>query len=121
MPVALRALDAVLVVQADVEPHGRIERPVLMQAEPCQVAIEPLAVLRAGEIAVLQTPIGNRPGYAVHKLADTIFALGCADFTIEILTADNVRRELAPERRHFAVGLLEDQLAVLALDLGAAN
>ncbi len=32
MPVALGPLDAVLVEQADVEPDGRIERPVLMQA-----------------------------------------------------------------------------------------
>ena len=36
--------DAVLVEQADVEPDRRVERAVLMQAEPGQLAIEPLAV-----------------------------------------------------------------------------
>ena len=45
MPVALRAFDAVLVIQADVEPDGRVERAVLMQAEPGEFAIEALAVV----------------------------------------------------------------------------
>ena len=44
-----------------------------------------------------------------------------ADFAVEVFAADDVRGQLAPERRDFAVGLLEDHLAVLALDLGAAN
>ena len=43
-------------VQADVEPDGRVEGPVLVQAEPGQLAIEPLAVLAAGEVAVLRCP-----------------------------------------------------------------
>ena len=92
-----------------------------MQAEPGQLAIEPLAVLRRGEVAVLHAPIGDRAGHAVHELPHAVFALGRADFAVKILAADDVRGQLAPERRHFAIGLLEDQLAVLALDLGAAN
>src|SRR5436190_1114952 len=94
---------------------------MLMQAEPRQIAVESLAVLRAREVAVLQTPIGNRAGHAVHELPHAVFALGRADFAVEILAADDVGRQLAPERWHLAVRLLEDQFAVLALDLGAAN
>ena len=116
-PVALRAGDAVLVKQADVEPHGRVERTVLMEAEPGQLAVEAFAVGGAGEVAVFEAPIGDRAGDAVDELLDAVLALGRADFAVEVLAADDVRRELAPERRHFAVGLLEDQFAVLALDL----
>ena len=57
----------------------------------------------------------------MDELPHAIFALGRADFAVEVLAADDVRGQLAPERRHLAVGLLEDQLAVLAFDLGAAN
>ena len=57
----------------------------------------------------------------MDELLDAVFALGRADFAVEVLAADDVRGELAPERRDFAVGLLEDQLAVLAFDLRAAD
>ena len=63
-------------IQADVEPDGRIERPVLVQAEPGQLAIEPLAVLGRGEIAVLDAPVGNRAADAVDQLPHARFALG---------------------------------------------
>jgi hypothetical protein len=49
-PVALAGVfaDAVLVIQADVEPHRRIERAVLVQAQPGQlvVKISPSALLK---------------------------------------------------------------------------
>ena len=92
-----------------------------MQAEPGELAIESFAVCGAGEVAVFEAPIGDRAGDAVDELLDAVFALGRADFAVEVFAADDVRRQLAPERRHFAVGLLEDQFAVLAFDLGAAD
>ncbi len=55
-PVALRARDAVLVVEADVEPDGRVERPVLMQAEPGQLAVEAFAVVRRRRSSRLRGP-----------------------------------------------------------------
>ena len=119
-PVALRAFDAVLVIQADVEPHGRIERAVLMQAEPGELAIEAFAVFGAGEVAVFDAPIGDRAGDAVDELPDAVLALGRADFAVEVFADDDVRGQLAPERRNFAVGLLEEQLAVFAFDGGGA-
>ncbi len=94
---------------------------MLMQAQPRQVAIETFAVLRGGEIAVFEAPIGDRAGHSVHELPHAVFALRRADFAVEVFTADDVGSQLAPERRHFAVGLLEDQLAVFAFDLGTAN
>ena len=48
--------DAVLVIQADVEPDGRVERAVLMQAEPGQLAIEALAVVGAWRSSRLRGP-----------------------------------------------------------------
>ena len=39
-----------------------------------------------------------------------------ADFAVEVLAADHVGGQLRPERGDFAVGLLEQNLAVLALD-----
>jgi hypothetical protein len=92
-----------------------------MQAEPRQLAIEPLAILRRGEVAIFEAPIGNRAGDAVHELPHAVFALARADFAVEIFAADDVRRQLAPERRYLAVRLFENQLAVFALDLSAAN
>ena len=97
MPVALRALDAVLVIQADVEPDRRVERPVLVQAEPGQLAVEPLAVFGAGEVAVVNAPIGNRAADAMDQLPHAVFALRRANFAVEVLAHDDVGGQLAPE------------------------
>ena len=71
VPVAHRALDAVLVVQADVEPDGRIERRVLVQAEPGQVAVEALAVVGAWRSSRPRCPsrrsCGRRGGPAAGR------------------------------------------------------
>ncbi|TXT19204.1 MAG: hypothetical protein FD138_4367, partial [Planctomycetota bacterium] len=40
--ISLRTFDAVLVIQPDVEPHGRVEAAVLMQQQPSQFAIKRL-------------------------------------------------------------------------------
>ena len=122
VPVALRALDAVLVVQADVEPDGRIERPVLVQAEPGQVAIEPLAVLGRGEVAVFACPsrrsCGRRDGSTAARCSR---ARGVFDFAVEVLADHDVGGQLAPRGGNFAVGLLEQHLAPFALDGGGAR
>ena len=116
--VASRPLDAVLVIQPDVEPDGRIERAVLMQAHPGQVAIEVLAVLARLEVAVGDAPIGNRPGDAENHLPHARFALRSAGLAVEILADDDVRRQGAPGLGDFAVGLLEEDAAAFVLDLG---
>ena len=72
MPIALRPLDAVLVIQTHVEPDGRIERPVLVQAQPRQLAVESLAVRLCGEVAVGRSPIGDRAADAVDQLTNAL-------------------------------------------------
>ena len=120
-PVALRARHAVLVVQAHVEPYGRVERPVLVQAQPGQVAVEPFAVGRRGEVAVFDAPVGDRAGDAVDELLDAVFAVGALHVAVEVLAANDVGRQLGPKGRNFAVGLLEQHFAVLAFDGGGAD
>src|SRR5439155_1447686 len=76
--------DAILVMKADIEPDRRIKRAVLVQAQPCQFVVENLA-FGFGEVAVLDTPIGNRASDAMNELSDGGLALGSALFPVEIL------------------------------------
>ena len=68
--VALGALDAVLVVEADVEPDGGVEGAVLVEAEPGELAVVGLGVFVGGEIAVVAAPVGDGAGDAVDDLSD---------------------------------------------------
>ena len=78
VPVAERSADAVLVEQADVEPDGRVERSVLVQAKIGKLAVEVLAVLGRGKIAVLDAPVGEGARHPMDQLADAGLALaGC--------------------------------------------
>ncbi len=118
VPVAHGALDAVLMEQAHVEPDRRIERGVLMNAQPRQVAVEILGVGGRGEITVLQAPIGDRAADAVDKLPHAPLPFRSAVFSVKIFIDNDVRCQLAPEHRNFAVFLLEQDLAAFALDGG---
>ena len=91
-PVAGGPLHAVLVEQADVEPDGRIEGTVLVHAEPGEITVEVLAVLRRLEIAVGDAPVGDRAGDAVHELLHGVLAFGRVDFAVEILADHHVGR-----------------------------
>ena len=121
VPIAHRALDAVLMEQADVEPNRRVERGVLMNAQPRQIAVEILGVGSRGEIAVFQAPVGDRAADTVNKLPDAPLAFRGAVFTVKILVNDDVGRQLGPENRNFAVFLLEQNLAAFALDGGSSR
>src|SRR4030095_15415077 len=66
--------DPVLMMKPDVEPDGRIERPILVHAEPSQFVVENLAV-RLGEIAILDSPVGDCPSHAVDQLPHRTLAL----------------------------------------------
>ena len=120
-PVARGALHAVLVEQTDVEPDGRIERTVLVHAEPGEIAVEVLAVLPRLEVAVGDAPVGDRTGDAVHELLHRVLALGRVDFTVKILADHDVGRQLAPGGGNLTRRLLEEHLAVLPLDGGRAE
>jgi hypothetical protein len=120
VPVVIspRALDTVLMKEADIEPNGRVERAVLMEAQPGEIAVEVFAVFAGGEIAVGGAPVGDRAGDAVDELAGAVLALGSAGLAVEILTDDDVGGQGAPGFGDLAIGLLEQDVAGLILDLG---
>ena len=88
MVIVLAAPDAIDVVESDVEPDRRIERAVLVDAEPGQFLVEDLGVGLRGEVAVLKTAIGDGLADAVDELLDGMLALAVLDVAVEIL-ADN--------------------------------
>jgi hypothetical protein len=61
IPFTTALADAVLVMQPDIEPHWRVERAVLVQAEPRQVIVENLGAFRVRKIAVGDAAVGDRP------------------------------------------------------------
>src|SRR5262249_765119 len=103
--------------EADVEPDGRIERAVLIEAQGRQLVVEPLGVLFRGEVSVVATPVGNGPGHAVDQLADAGLPLGCVELAVEVLARDDICCQSAPCPGNLAVDLLEDGPSLLVLDL----
>ena len=103
-------------VQADVEPDRRIERAVLVQAQPRQLAVEPLAVFLAGKVTVRLAPVGDRSCHPLDQLADARLSLARARLTVEVLADHHVGRQRTPVDRNLAVDLLEQHAAVLVLD-----
>src|SRR5262245_35929572 len=54
----------VLVIESHVEPHGRIERAILIEAKPRQLIVKNLALLLA-EVTVADAPVRNRSADSV--------------------------------------------------------
>ncbi len=120
-PIAFGSRHAVLGVKPDVEPHGAVERAVLVQTKPRQLAIKAVAVFGRVEVSVFQPPVGDRAGHAMDQLADRTFPLvRPLRVAVEIFRDDDVGRQLRPARRDLAIGLLEQRLARVVLDRRAA-
>ena len=122
-----RVRHAVLVVQADVEPDGRVEGAILVDAKPRQLVIERVGVLLRGEVALLLPPVGDGARDAVDELLEAVLALAVGgravallDVAVEVLARDDVDRQRAPAFGELDVGLLEDGLARVVLDRGRA-
>ena len=66
MPVAFgrRAACAVLVVQTNVEPDRRVERGVLVQAQPGEFLVKNFPVFFV-EVTILDSPVRDGPGDAM--------------------------------------------------------
>ena len=107
--------DVVLVIQPDVEPDRRVERAVLVQAQPGQLVVEHLAV-GLGEIAVLDPPIRDRAANAVDELAHRGLPLRRALLAVEILRHDHLGGQQRPGLGHLDVFLLENDLAGIVGD-----
>ena len=111
--------DAILVIEADIEPHGRVERAVLVDAKPRQFLVKHLAVSLA-EVTVLDAPIGNGAADTMDELAHGGFALGGALLAVKVFRHHHLVGQDRPGLGHLDVLLFEDHLAGVVGDLGGA-
>ena len=80
IPVPVAAVGVGLdAIAAYVEPDGRVEGGVLANEDVSEFVVESGAVFGSAEVALAHAPIANGFGDARDKLADSGFALGCAD------------------------------------------
>ncbi len=117
-PAALA--NPVLMEETAVEPDRRVERSILVDAQPGELVVERLGVLGGGEVSLLFTPIGNRAADPVDQLTDTGLALVGADLAVEIFRHHDLGRKNRPARRDLDVFLAEDNIAGIVGDLGGA-
>ena len=96
-PVALRRFlaDTVLVIQTDVEPHGRVEGAVLVYTQPSELVVERFTV-RLAEVTILHAPVGNRTRDTMDELAHGRFALGGVLFAVKVFGDDDLGRQHGP-------------------------
>ncbi len=122
-PVPARALDAVLVLEAAVEPDRAVEGADLMHEVVAQLRLERLGVLGGREVAALLLAglaqgVGDAGDDLAHRFLGAA-AGGDAGFA-EILGDGHVGSELRPVGGDLGVVHLEDDLAVGAGDPGGA-
>ena len=102
-----------LLLEADVEPHRRVERRELVEQDVGQLRLERVAVLDGGEVAALATPVGDRARDAADHLLDRALARRRVQLPAEVLLGDDVGRVLRPGLGELDVLLLEgDAVAV---------
>ncbi len=63
-------MDAVLLMQSDVEPYRAVEGAILMQTKPGEFIVEAFAIFVGGEIMLLGAPIGNGARDAMNELPE---------------------------------------------------
>ena len=114
-----------LLLEADVEPHRRVERGELVDEDRLELGLEGLGLLVVREVAALAAPAGGRVDDPADHLAHGALALGRAHAAAEILLRDDVRRGLRPEPGELDALLVErrallardERIAALPLDL----
>ena len=89
-----RALRALL--EADVEPHRRVEGRHLVEQDVGQLGLERRRVLVGGEVAALAAPAAIVPGDPADHLLDRVLARGRSELAAEVLLGDDVGRVLRP-------------------------
>ena len=104
-----------LLLEADVEPDGRVERGELVDEDRLQLVLEGLRLVLGREVAALAAPRADRRDDAADHLLDRSLALGRGHAAAEVLLGDDVRRRLRPELRELDA-LLVERWAVLAGD-----
>src|SRR5204862_1994852 len=85
IPVPLRGVlaDAILVEETHVKPDRRIERPVLIDAQPGQLVVKHSAV-RPAEVTVTDAPVRDRSTDPLKELLDRRLTLRRVLFAIKI-------------------------------------
>ncbi|MBA7686531.1 hypothetical protein ES703_94981 [subsurface metagenome] len=66
--IVFAAGNAINVQKAHIEPHGRIECPVLIHTQPGQLVVENLGIFVSGEVTVFSASVGNRFADTMDKL-----------------------------------------------------
>ena len=87
-----------------------------MQDQVAELVLECLGIGIGGEVAAFAAPARDGVHHARDHLLDAGLATRGAERAAEVLADHDVGRHLGPERRHLAVGLLEDRLALLVGD-----
>ena len=99
-------------VNADVEPHRRVERRVLVDHEVLELVGERVAVGLAREIAALEAGACDGVDHPVDHLLHAPFTDRRAELAAEVLGRHDVRGGLRPELGYFDALLLEDVAAL---------
>ena len=122
MPIALCSCHIVLLVKSNVEPHGRVEGAVLVQAQPAQVTVKSLCIFSRIKVSIRHSPIGDGASHTVDQLPNrTLSFLQVRWITVKVLAHHDVRSKLAPVGRDLAIGLLKKYLSIFVLDRCAAR
>ena len=108
-------------LDADVEPHRRIERHLLRHQQVAKFGAVVVRGFLIREVAVLHAPVGDGVGDPADELAHRALPIGRAELATEVFLHHHVRRGLAPRFRHLHIALLEDDLAALAHDAGGPH
>ena len=109
-----------LLLEPDVEPHGRVERCDLVDEDRLQLRLERLGLLVGREVAALAAPAADRVDDSADHLLHGALTLGRGHAAAEVLLRDDVRGRLRPEAGELDVLLLECR-AILAGDQRVAR
>ena len=108
-------------IAADVEPHRRVERRLLLQQQVGELVVEDGRVFGGAEVAARNAPVANGLSHAGDQRADAALALGRADRAVQIFAGDNVGRGHRPVLGDLDIFLLEDDAALGVGDLREAE
>ena len=98
---------------ADVEPHRRVERGLLVDEQVRQLVGEDLGIRLGAEVVVLLAPAADRVDHAGDELADRGLALRRAERSAEVFLGDDVGGVLRPADGELHTALLEGVPALL--------
>jgi hypothetical protein len=111
--------DLVLMIKADIEPDGRIEGAILIDAQPGQFIVKNLP-FGLVEIAVAHAPIGDGPADAMDQLADGRFPFAGVLLAVKVFRDHHFGGQEGPGFGHLDIFLFENDLAAVIGDFGRA-